>query len=66
MSVAKNVELSAASKKSFEDAIRKGIKKAAESIDSIESAWIKEQKIVVNDGEVDEYRVIMKITFIVK
>ena len=66
MSVAKNVELSAASKKSFEDAIRKGIKKAAESIDSIESAWIKEQKVVVNGDEVDEYRVTMKITFIVK
>ena len=66
MSVAKNVELTAASDKSFEDAIRKGIKKAAKSVDSIEGAWVKEQKVVVNGDDVAEYRVTMKVTFIVK
>ena len=66
MSVAKHVELSAASDKSFEDAIRKGIKKAANSVDSIEGAWVKEQKVVVSGDDVTEYRVTMKVTFIVK
>ena len=66
MSVAKTSEITAASSKSFEDAIRQGIRKMGKSVDNIEGAWIKEQKVVVTDGEVDEYRVTMKVTFIVK
>ena len=66
MSVAKHVEISSSSDKSFEDAVRKGIKKASKSVDSIQGAWIKEQKIVVNGDDVSEYRVTMKVTFIVK
>ncbi len=66
MSVAKTSEISASSSKSFEDAIRKGINKMAETVDKIEGAWIKEQKVVVDDGEVKEYRVVMKVTFVVK
>ena len=66
MSVAKTSEITASSSKSFEDAIRQGIRKMSKSVDNIEGAWIKEQKVVVNDGEVAEYRVTMKVTFIVK
>jgi flavin-binding protein dodecin len=66
MSVAKLVEISSSSTKSFEDAIRSGIKKASETINNIEGAWIKEQKVVVDDGEIVEFRVSMKVTFIVK
>lgn len=66
MSVAKTSEITASSSKSFEDAVRKGIRKMSESVDNIESAWIKEQKAIVKDGEVDAYRVTMKVTFIVK
>ncbi|MDH3616016.1 MAG: dodecin family protein [Gammaproteobacteria bacterium] len=66
MSVAKTSEITASSSKSFEDAVRKGIRKMSESVDNIESAWVKEQKAVVKDGEVDAYRVTMKVTFIVK
>ena len=66
MSVAKTSEITAASTKSFEDAVRSGVRKMSETVDNIEGAWIKEQKVVVKDGEVDEYRVTMKITFIVK
>ena len=66
MSVAKTTEITAGSDKSFEDAIKKGIKKTAKTVDNIEGAWVKEQKVVVKDGEVSEYRVTMKITFIVK
>ena len=66
MSVAKISELTAESSKSFEDAIEKGIRKMSKTVDNIEGAWIKEQKVVVKDGEISAYRVTMKITFIVK
>ena len=66
MSVAKTSEISASSSKSFEEAIRKGINKMSETVKNIEGAWIKEQKVVVKDGDVASYRVTMKVTFIVK
>ncbi|MGI9234022.1 MAG: dodecin family protein [Woeseiaceae bacterium] len=66
MSVAKTSEISASSSKSFEDAIRKGIGKMSKTVNNIEGAWIKEQKVVVDKGEVTEYRVTMKVTFVVK
>jgi len=66
MSVAKISELTAESSKSFEDAIEKGISKMAKTVDNIEGAWIKEQKVVVKGGEISAYRVTMKITFVVK
>lgn len=66
MSVAKVVEINASSTKSFEDAIRTGIRKMAETVDNIEGVWVKEQKVVVDDGEIAEFRVNMKVTFIVK
>ena len=66
MSVAKISELTAESSKSFEDAVEKGIRKMSKSVDNIEGAWIKEQKVVVKDGEISAYRVTMKVTFIVK
>ena len=66
MSVAKISELTAESSKSFEDAAEKGIRKMAKTVDNIEGAWIKEQKVVVKDGEISAYRVTMKITFVVK
>jgi len=66
MSVAKTSEITASSSKSFEDAIQKGIRKMSDSVDNIEGAWIKEQKVIVDDGAVSAYRVTMKVTFIVK
>lgn len=66
MSVAKTAEISASSSKSFEDAIRKGVKKMSETVKGIEGAWVKEQKVVIDDGDVVQYRVTMKITFVVK
>jgi len=66
MSVAKTSEITASSSKSFEEAIRKGIRKMGETVDNIEGAWVKEQKVIVKDGEVSAYRVTMKITFVVK
>ena len=66
MSVAKTSEITSSSSKSFEEAVRKGIRKMGETVDNIEGAWVKEQKVVVKDGEVAASRVTMKVTFIVK
>jgi len=66
VSVAKTSEITASSSKSFEDAIRSGIKRFSKTIDKIEGAWVKEQKVIVDDGEVTAYRVTMKVTFVLK
>ncbi len=47
MSIARTTEISASSKKSFEDAVRKGVKRFSKTIKNVEGAWIKEQKVVV-------------------
>jgi len=64
MSIAKSSEISASSDKSFEDAIRQGIKRFSKTIDNVEGAWVKEQKVVVDGGNVTEFRVTMIVTFI--
>ena len=66
MSVARTTEISSSSKKGFEAAIEKGIKRCAQTIENVEGAWIKEQKVVVKDGAVSEYRVTMKVSFVLK
>jgi hypothetical protein len=63
MSVAKTIEISAESNTSFDDAVKAGIAKAAETVHTIEGAYIKEQKVVVSDGSVSTYRVHMQVTF---
>lgn len=65
MAVAKIIEISARSNESFTDAIQKGIEQASKSVDDIKSAWIKEQKVWVEDNKVSEYQVDMKVTFLV-
>jgi dodecin len=66
MTVAKIIEISASSKKSFEDAVATGIARASESVSDIQGAWIQEQKVVVSKGKVVEYRVQMKVTFVLQ
>lgn len=63
MSIAKVIEISASSTKGFEDAINSGIARASETIHGIEGAWVKEQKVVITDNRVTDYRVSMAITF---
>lgn len=65
MAVAKTVEIISSSTESIEAAVRDGIAKAAETIKGIESAWIQGTKAIVRDNEVAEWRVTLKITFIV-
>ena len=66
MTVAKVVEINASSKKSFEDAIRVGISRASKTLEGIKGAWVNEQKIVVEKGKITEFRVNMKVTFILE
>jgi hypothetical protein len=64
MTIAKISEISAASTESFEDAIRKGIARAAKTLRHMRSAWVKEQSIEIDNGQVIQYRVILKVTFV--
>ena len=64
MSVARVTEIIAASSKSFEDAIQEGIARASRTINNIRAAWVKEQKVEVENGKVTEYRVTMVVTFV--
>lgn len=66
MSVAKVTEITSSSTRSFEDAVRKGIERASETLEGIQGAWIKEQKVVVNEDAISEYRVDMKVTFVLQ
>ncbi len=64
MSVAKITEISASSKKSFEDAVNIGIARAEKTLRNVEGAWLKEQKVRVDGGKISEYRVVLKVTFV--
>ena len=64
MSVAKVVEITSSSKKSFDDAVAQGIARASDTIADIQGAWVQDQKVVVNKGKIIEYRVSLKITFV--
>jgi flavin-binding protein dodecin len=66
MAVAKVIEITAASSESFEEAINQGIAKAGESVRNIQGAWVKEQKVKVDHGQISEYRVDLKVTFVLE
>ncbi len=64
MSVARVSELSVSSNKSFEDAIQQGIERATRTLRNVRSAWIKEQRVSIENDRVSEYQVNMLITFV--
>ena len=66
MSIARITEITATSKKSFDDAIKQGVKRASETLDGITSAWVADQEVAVKNGAISEYRVRLKITFLLK
>jgi dodecin len=66
MAIAKVMELSSSSKKSFEDALTEGIKRADKTISNVKGAWVKDQKVIVEKGKIVEYRVHMRVTFVLK
>jgi flavin-binding protein dodecin len=66
MAVAKVIEITASSPTSFEDAIRSGVARAEKTLENVEGAWVQEQKVVVANGRITEFRVNMKVTFVLK
>lgn len=66
MSVAKITEISAGSKKGFDDAVQAGIKRASKTLKGIQGAWINDMKVTVKNGKVEEYRVNMRVTFVLE
>ena len=64
MAVARVTEISSTSQKSFEDAIQSGINRANKTLRNVRSAWIKEQRVDIRDGNIAEYQVNMMVTFI--
>ncbi len=63
-SVAKVIEISSQSETSFQDAIERGIARACQTVQDVQGAWVKEQKVLIEGGRIVEYRVDMKVTFI--
>jgi flavin-binding protein dodecin len=66
MPVARVTEISSSSKKSIEDAIESGIERASDTLDNIGGAWVQDIKVTCKDGKVDEYRVAMKVSFVLR
>jgi flavin-binding protein dodecin len=64
MSVARVTEIVAASPTSFDDAVKVGVARASKTLDNVKGAWIQDQEVTVDDGSVKEYRVHLKVTFI--
>jgi len=66
MSVAKITEIHASSTKSFEDAVTSGLARAEKTLRNVSGAWIKSQKVICEGGKITEYRVLMKVSFVLK
>ena len=66
MAVARVTELISASTKSFEDAIQIGVSRAVKTLKNVEGVWVSNQKCVIKNGKIAEYRVNLKVTFILK
>lgn len=64
MAVARVTEIIASSKESFEDAVEIGVARASKTLKNVEGAWVKDQKVSVENGKISEYRVVLKVTFI--
>lgn len=66
MSVAKTIEIVSSSKVSIEDAVRQGVQRADESLDSIRGVWVKDIEAQVEGGEITEWRTRLHLTFVLK
>ncbi|WP_324778982.1 dodecin family protein [Thiobacillus sedimenti] len=66
MSIAKTIEITAGSEKSFDDAIKQGVAKASATLENVTGAWVMDQSVKVKKGKIAEYTVRMKLTFVLK
>lgn len=66
MTVAKTIEITSTSKKSFEDAVNQGISRVTKTVDNVRGAWVQDQEVTIEKGKVTEYRVRLQVTFELK
>ena len=66
MAIAKVTEIIASSPKSFEDAVQKGIARADKTLKNVRGAWVASQKVDIEKGKIKEYRVTMRVTFVLR
>jgi dodecin len=66
MTVAKITEITSTSSKSFDDAISTGIKRATKTLKNVTSAWVQDQEVAVKNDKITEYRVRLKVTFVLR
>ena len=66
MSVARVTEIIAASPKSFDDALQVGIARANKTLENVKSAWVESEKVDIENGKITQYRVALKVTFVLK
>lgn len=64
MSIVKVTEVISSSSKSFDDAVENGVTRASKTLKGITGAWVSDQKVTVKNGKIDEYRVVLKISFV--
>ena len=66
MPIAKVIEISSTSTKSFEDAITSGVSRAGKTVKDVNGAWVKSMKVDIDNGKIVNYRVVMKVTFVLQ
>ena len=66
MAIARVTEITASSKKSFDDAVEKGVARANKTLKNVQGAWVQDLKVKVDKGKIAEYRVNMKVTFVLE
>lgn len=66
MSVARVTEISSTSTQSFEDAVREGVERASATLRGVSGAWVKEQKVMIDNGTITGYQVHLMVTFVLE
>ena len=66
MAVARTTEIIAGSPDGFKAALKEGIARADKTLDNVTGAWIQDQQVVIDKGKIKEYRVRLKVTFVLK
>ena len=66
MPVARVTEMSAVSDQSIEDAVNMAVKRATQTLRNVESAWVKDQNVLIENGNITGYKVNLEITFVLE
>jgi flavin-binding protein dodecin len=66
MTIAKVSEITSTSTKSFEDAVQQGVKRATKTLKNLTSAWVADQEVMIANDKITEYRVRLRLTFILE